>query len=160
MNTETKNDNQNTAKPATTIKIVDLIAFSILLLAPLVYTVYNLHRSVTELQHELDATPKIAVIDMQSLLNDRIEAGEEPAKAIRYSKLLAQTAIEEGYILIEKSMVLAIPENARLPDTPVETLEAFLKERGIQVETLEHFQNQIKQEEAKNRSVIDRIMGN
>lgn len=143
-----------------TLKITDVLAITALALAPLVYTVYNLHQSVADLQSQLAATPKIAVIDMQSLLTDRIDAGEEPAKAIRYSKLLAQTAIEEGYILIEKGMVLAIPENARLPDTPVEQLEAFLAARGIQVESLEDFQNQIKEEEAKNKNVIDRIMGN
>jgi hypothetical protein len=158
--TENKPDSLNTAKPPMTLKMTDLIAISVLLLSPLAYTVYSLNQSVSELQRELAATPKIAVIDMQQLLDNRINAGEEPAKAIRYSKLLAQAAIEEGFILIEKNTVLAIPESARLPEAPAEQLEAFLKERGIEVEPLEHFQRQIKEEEAKNRNVIDRILGN
>lgn len=157
MTTEQK---EKTVKQPYTPGIIDVVAVGILAITSLVYSMFVLQQSVTELKAELASIPKVAVIDMQQLLDSRIEAGEEPAKAIRYSKLLAQAALEEGYILIEKSIVLAIPESARLPEVPAEQLEAFLKERGIEVESLEHFQNQIKEEEAKNKSVIDRIMGN
>lgn len=151
---------EQTVKPPYTLKMFEVVVIFALSVGSLLYLIYCSYEQVKDLKAEIISIPKVAVIDMQQLLDERIKAGEEPAKAIRYSKLLAQAAIEEGYILIEKSLVLAIPESARLPEVPAEQLEAFLKERGIEVESLEYFQNQIKEEEAKNKSVIDRIMGN
>lgn len=132
-----------------------------LLLIALVFTgigLYLTYQRLVQVESQLNAIPKIAVFNMQKMISDKINAGEDPAKVIRHSSMIAKVAISEGYILLEKGQVLGAPEGVELPIVPLEMLEASLKAKGLTVKSIEELNSEITSEQKQSSNIIDEIM--
>lgn len=102
----------------------------------------TMHLIETELVMFAQQNPqqRIAVVDIEGMVEKKMADGENPASVIRYTNLLTMAAVGEGILLLDANAVVATHPDHKLPSPPVADLEAQLKAMGKTVPDLAQFE--------------------
>lgn len=122
------------------------------------FVFYQVFKELNELKAAAAETVKVAVIDIQSITQRRLDKGEDPASVVRYTHLLAQLARSQGYLLLDKSQVLSTPSDYEVKELSLEDIERQLKANNEDILGLDHFQNLVERSKEKDQRFIDSLL--
>lgn len=74
---------------------------------------------------------KIFVMDMADFVDNQIALGNEPLQVLADTENLMKALRLQGYLVVDKSSVLASPEEFNLPDVDMKHVYAWLKQNHI-----------------------------
>lgn len=136
--------------------VAGMVGLMVLIGLNMTITKTLIDQAVDEYAQSIPAQPKPIVVDMDTIVKDLTEQGEQPIDVVVYTQTLNALLVKEGYLVLDKRSVLSYHPRYAYQPIPKDVLLAAAKKAGIDFEG----PARVKMEEAltKGRALVDEML--
>lgn len=93
---------------------------------------------------KLPHIPKIVVVDLDKIVQDKINDGMSALEVVTFTDTLTSVLLADGYIVLDAKSILNAPSQHVLKNVSTSQLAVMVKERGIKIRDNKTFEEALK----------------
>ncbi len=108
-----------------------LLFASLIVATNLVVTNHMVDKAISGIK--MPTVPKIVVVDLDKIVQSKMDEGMTPLQIVTFSDTLTQLLIADGYVIVDSKAVINSAPQYVLNNVSTEQLAEMVKQKGIKI---------------------------